>query len=63
VNKSEETREPEDLYTITRGGFMNWIAVVPCLDSFFEFSAWTRRGAIKQAEFFVNNVPIPRREL
>ena len=63
MNKSDETHEPEDSYTIKRDGFMNWIAVVPCLDSFFEFSAWTRQGAIKQAEFFVNNVPIPRREL
>ena len=63
MNMPNETHQPDDLYTIKRDGFMNWVAVVPCLNGFYEFPARTRRGAVKQADLFVNNLPIPRPEL
>ena len=63
MNTSDETHEPEDRYTVMHDGFLKWVAVVPCLNSFFEFTACTRRGAVKQADFFVNNLPVPRPKL
>ena len=63
METSDETHFASDRYTVMKDGPMRWVAVVPCLNSFFEFTARTRRGAVKQADFFVSNVPVPRPEL